>query len=143
MNAKITLTASGGRLDGKEYTFAERKTYVIGRGPDCDLQMPCTEDFRTVSRHHCLLGVDPPTVHVRDLGSRNGTLVNGEQIGMPENWPLPDNGTVGPFAEHELKDGDEFKVGGTAFKVHICEVAERASEPEALVERGNEFCSCE
>jgi pSer/pThr/pTyr-binding forkhead associated (FHA) protein len=143
MNPRITLTVNGGRLDGKEYTFADRKTYIIGRGPDCDLQMPCAEEFQTVSRHHCLLCVDPPTVRLRDLGSRNGTVVNGEQIGSPKYWPLPEDSAVRPFAEHELKDGDEFKVGGTVFKVHVSERPEEVHESEVRVEQGKELCAYE
>ena len=142
MNAKITLTVSGGKLDGKEFTFAGRTIYVIGRGPDCDLQLPCAEEFQTVSRHHCLLCVDPPLVRVRDLGSRNGTIVNGEQIGRPEFWPLPEESAAGPFVEHELKDGDEIKVGGTVFKVHVCEQPEVEPEPENQVKQGQELCGC-
>ena len=34
-----------------------------------------------VSRHHFLLEVCPPQACVRDLGSRNGTYVNGRKVG--------------------------------------------------------------
>jgi pSer/pThr/pTyr-binding forkhead associated (FHA) protein len=142
MNAKITLTVNGGRLDGKEYTFADQKVYVIGRGSDCDLQMPSAEEFQTVSRRHCLLCVDLPNVRLRDLGSRNGTIVNGEQIGRPECWPLPDELGVGPLTEHELKDGDEFKVGGAVFKVRISDELREIPKPEFPMQRGNDLCVC-
>jgi pSer/pThr/pTyr-binding forkhead associated (FHA) protein len=62
-------------------------------------------------------------LHVRDLGSRNGTFINGWQAegnaaGQAPN-PLPDT-TVGL-----AKDGDVLTVGGTSLKVDIkdCPVA--------------------
>ena len=50
---------------------------------DGDLRLPNGPGYADVSRHHCLLHIDPPAVWVRDLGSRNGTRVNGTQIGHP------------------------------------------------------------
>ena len=54
--------------------------YVLGRSPDCDLRLPDLEPFANVSRRHCRIELDPPRVRVRDLGSLNGTYVNGDQI---------------------------------------------------------------
>ena len=38
MSASITLTVQNGSLAGKKYFFPERRTYVIGRADDSDLQ---------------------------------------------------------------------------------------------------------
>ena len=58
---------------------------VIGRGPDVGLRL---ED-RWISRIHCEIDEITGTLIVRDLGSKNGTLVNGEHIRsaplMPED----------------------------------------------------------
>lgn len=51
-------------------------TVMIGRDPDCGIVI---EDDQ-VSRQHALLLVDGDRVAVRDLGSRNGTFVNGAAI---------------------------------------------------------------
>lgn len=50
--------------------------FLIGREEDCHLR----PNSDLVSRHHCVFTVDEFAVRVRDLGSTNGTLVNGERI---------------------------------------------------------------
>ncbi len=49
---------------------------IIGRAEDAKIRIS-SED---VSRHHCLLAVREESVLVKDLGSRNGTFVNGRPI---------------------------------------------------------------
>lgn len=51
-------------------------TLRIGRGPTCDIMLA----DETVSTQHAALWVDGATVYVQDLGSRNGTFINGERI---------------------------------------------------------------
>src|SRR5271163_1070984 len=50
---------------------------LIGRAADCDLRLE--SDF--VSNYHCILLLDGYTLQLRDLGSKNGTLVNGCRVG--------------------------------------------------------------
>ncbi len=69
------LKIHGAESDGKVVPLGFHR-YIIGRDKDCDLRLQSP----TVSRHHCVIKRDEFTVRVRDLGSRNGTLVNGEQI---------------------------------------------------------------
>jgi diguanylate cyclase (GGDEF)-like protein len=50
---------------------------VVGRGPGCNVRL----DDDTVSRHHCRIHVEPDgSVILTDLGSTNGTLVNGRRV---------------------------------------------------------------
>jgi pSer/pThr/pTyr-binding forkhead associated (FHA) protein len=49
---------------------------VIGRRRNCDLRIP----LDSVSRRHCQLSVENGNLKVRDLGSRNGTFLNGKRI---------------------------------------------------------------
>ncbi len=51
-------------------------TLTIGRGPSCDLVV----DHRSVSRLHAKLHVDDDGFSIEDLGSSNGTRVQGEQV---------------------------------------------------------------
>lgn len=51
----------------------ERASTVIGRGSNADLVI----NEATISRAHALIGYDGDRVFVQDLGSTNGTLVNG------------------------------------------------------------------
>ncbi len=51
---------------------------VIGRADDADLQLRRS----SVSRKHARLSVGPGEARITDLGSQNGTFVNGERIGV-------------------------------------------------------------
>jgi pSer/pThr/pTyr-binding forkhead associated (FHA) protein len=73
--------------------------FLIGREHDCHMR-PNSE---LVSRHHCAFTVDEYALRLRDLGSTNGTLVNGERL----------RGTV------VLKAGDLVTVGKLEFQVAI------------------------
>jgi CBS domain-containing protein len=136
MAARITFTIDNGLLAGTEYVFGEPGTCVIGRADDCDIRLPNLPGYQDVSRHHCLLDFDPPHVRVRDLGSRNGTRVNGMQIGRPytgwEDMPLAF------IPSYPLKDGDEIQVGGTVFRVSGAVAAEGPPAPAAGADAGPE-----
>ena len=87
--ARITLTVVHGDLPEKEYVFEEPTRCIIGRAEDCDIQVPANYQHAVVSRHHCCLEMEPPAIRVHDLGSRNGTYVNGGNIGQhPGIWRL-------------------------------------------------------
>jgi len=71
----------------------------IGRAPDCDLIL----DRPEVSRHHAeLLRIDAATYEVRDLGSTNGTQVNGV-----------------PVRTAMVGDGDEIRLGSLPLRVYL------------------------
>jgi hypothetical protein len=72
MNVKLVVVQ--GKPEGKEIPLRTPK-FLIGRGTECHLR-PNSE---LVSRHHCLLIIGESGVSLRDLGSTNGTLVNGER----------------------------------------------------------------
>ncbi|MDT9687359.1 protein kinase [Streptomyces sp. P9(2023)] len=117
--ATVTLTLVEGRLDPDRYVFDERTTCVIGRSKDCSPRLPSDEHHDTVSRHHCLLDINPPDIRVRDFGSLNGTYVNGKKIGQRESHQTPQEGAAMAFPEHDLADGDEIRLGETVFRVDI------------------------
>ena len=109
MPAKVILTVLEGQLAGHQFAFTERTACIVGRAEDCHPRFPMDREHQTISRHHCRLDVNPPAVRVRDLGSRNGTLVNGEKIGQ-----RPKDGAAGgppELPERELKDGEEIRLG--------------------------------
>jgi len=66
----------------------DRPTLTMGRGPDNDLVFP----DREISRHHCRIRRDGRDYVLEDLGSKNGTLVNGETI--TERWVLQDGDEI-------------------------------------------------
>jgi len=73
--------------------------YVIGRGDDVDLHL----DFASVSRRHALLAYVDGGWKIADLGSRNGTWLNG--------WRLPGAAPLLP--------GDELDIGGCRFRIVV------------------------
>ncbi|MBW2061101.1 MAG: protein kinase [Deltaproteobacteria bacterium] len=119
MPAKVSLTVSQGKLKGKVFTFNECITAIIGRGTDCNIRLPDDKDLQSISRHHCLLDINPPDVRVRDLGSLNGTFVNGRKIGQRKKDQKPQEIDQKAFPEYDLKDGDEIKLGSMVFRVGI------------------------
>ncbi|MGW0785883.1 protein kinase domain-containing protein [Streptomyces sp. NPDC002913] len=117
--ATITLTVVKGRLEPSEYVFDTRTTCVLGRSPDCSPQLPNDDRHRTVSRHHCLIDINPPDIRVRDFGSLNGTFVNGEKIGQRKAGLTPAEAAGDSYPEHDLADGDEIRIGETVLRVAI------------------------
>ena len=99
--ARITLTiAHDDELVDREFVFDELAECIIGRAADCDIQIPTDNVHTDVSRHHCVLEIHPPHAQVRDLGSLNGTWVNGRKIGQrPPNEPSEESG-LWPSAAH-------------------------------------------
>jgi two-component system response regulator AtoC len=64
---------------------------VIGRGNEVELRL----DHASVSRRHATIRVDDGLVRIADLGSHNGTRVNGEAIGETRVLASGDVATVG------------------------------------------------
>ncbi len=99
------LIVASGKSAGRTIAI-KRNKLLIGRAEECDVR-PLSEE---VSRRHCAVHVGPADVWVEDLGSRNGTFVNGEKIA----------------AKIRVKDGDIIRVGGLELKVSCTEPAARA-----------------
>ena len=120
MMAQVIFKATGGNASGEEFVFTGKTRCVAGRASDCSLRIP--GDDLTVSRYHYLLDIDAPKVWVEDLGSLNGTFVNGECIGRRDRDSPANGGTPQKAPPRLLVDGDELSIGGTAFAVFIDEM---------------------
>jgi serine/threonine-protein kinase len=119
MPARVTLVVTRGKLQGQEFVFPDRTTCIMGRADDCSPRLPDDKDHKTISRHHCLLDVNPPDIRIRDFGSRNGTFVNGKKIGQRAEGQTPEEGARIVFPEFDLKHGDEIELGDTTFRVGV------------------------
>jgi serine/threonine-protein kinase len=119
MPAKVTLKVVEGKMIGQNFVFVDPDSCIIGRGQDCSPKVPDDPEHKTISRHHCLLDINPPDVRIRDFGSLNGTYVNGKKIGQREKGMTPEEGAKLEFPEHDLKDGDQIRLGETVFRVSV------------------------
>jgi diguanylate cyclase (GGDEF)-like protein len=103
--AEWALVAYAGAALGRLFPLAPGEV-VIGRSPDCAVSLLDGE----VSRNHARLRVSEWGIQAEDLGSTNGTLLNGELI-------------EGPV---QLKAGDRLGVGGHVLKLVAMDPLERA-----------------
>jgi pSer/pThr/pTyr-binding forkhead associated (FHA) protein len=112
---RVKLLVVQGKPAGKSLVFPVGE-YVFGRGAECHIRP--NSDW--VSRQHCMLRVTPDAVFVRDLGSRNGTLVNGVRL----------------LGERRLGPGDQLQVGPLVFELQPHEAAAQSapSRPAPTVE---------
>ena len=117
MPVTVTLTFLNGPLKGKKREFSRPARCVIGRSGECDLQLPSSLEFMDVSRRHCEVHIDPRSLRVRDLGSRNGTFVNGNNIGQRQ--PGHYAGADEADGWHTLKRGDELRIGDTFLRLEV------------------------
>lgn len=94
------------RSDGREVDVPVKwKHAVLGRREDCQIRIP----LANVSRQHCEIAKDPEGVVIRDLGSANGTYINGQRV-----------------QEHRVKPGDVLSLGSVVFVFRI------DGEPETI-----------
>jgi pSer/pThr/pTyr-binding forkhead associated (FHA) protein len=96
---RVTLRILSGPHVGRTFTFDQHDTFLIGRADTAHL---CLPEDRFFSRHHCLLEIAPPRVFLRDLGSTNGTYVNGQRV-----------------HEAHLSSGDKIQGGQTMLAVEV------------------------
>jgi pSer/pThr/pTyr-binding forkhead associated (FHA) protein len=119
MVPEITFEVTGGSLSGKRFVFKKPTSCVAGRADDCSIRLFGSFEHSMVSRHHCLLDIDPPRIRVQDLGSRNGTFINGRLIGQRASREPAEEEAEAASAGCELKDGDELGLGPVILRVGI------------------------
>ena len=96
---QVNLKVTAGPYKGRIFSFTQHDSFLIGRNPEAHL---CLPEDRYFSRNHCLLEINPPHSHVRDLRSTNGTFVNGQRI-----------------TDAFLKNGDRIQCGETILIVEV------------------------
>lgn len=86
------LIIRSGKHQGKKLVFREAEV-TFGRDEDCQIRLASTD----VSRKHCVFRPTPEGLTVRDLGSRNGTLVNDVAIDSERLLAPGDMVRIGPM----------------------------------------------
>jgi len=102
---------SGNLPDGKWVTFPLGPRTTLGRHPGNDIRL----SDREVSKEHAAIERNGATFVLRDLGSSNGTFVNGRRI-----------------RELKLREGDELVLGNCRLVFHGGD-GERPSSPRVTV----------
>jgi pSer/pThr/pTyr-binding forkhead associated (FHA) protein len=103
------LVITKGPGSGRDHAIGTEA--VVGRAPDVDFVI----DDNLVSRRHVRVVRDGDGYAVEDLGSRNGTLLNGKKV----------------VARTRLSDGDTIHVGGTDITFRQKTLFEQAQPPAA------------
>lgn len=101
---QVNLKVIAGPYKGRIFSFTQHDSFLIGRSPDAHL---CLSNDRYFSRNHCLLEMNPPHSYLRDLGSTNGTFLNGNRV-----------------QDAFLHNGDRIQCGETILMVEVTANAE-------------------
>jgi serine/threonine protein kinase len=95
----VSLDVVAGPHIGAHFEFEDHDTFLVGRGRWAHL---CLSQDLHFSRHHFRIEIRPPDCYLIDLGSRNGTFVNGHRV-----------------KSVFLKDGDVISGGKTEIRVRV------------------------
>jgi pSer/pThr/pTyr-binding forkhead associated (FHA) protein len=104
----ILKVTKGSKIGAK--IAVKKEEFLIGRSPECHLCAGST----SISRKHCAIRRDGTKVTIEDLGSRNGTVVNGEKIA----------------GVTELHSGDDIVIGSLGFMLTISSGLANEKKPE-------------
>lgn len=99
---RIILTVIAGPHKGLEFSFDRHDTFLVGRSKHAHFQLPAKDKF--FSRIHFMMEVNPPQCRLIDMGSHNGTFVNGEKV-----------------LAVDLRAGDQIRAGHTVLRVQLVE----------------------
>ena len=88
-------------LSGAHEWLLSEGSNLVGRDRDCAIRL----DSATLSRHHARIVVTKEDAIVEDLGSKNGSRLNGRRLTHPVS----------------LKDGDQLQVGSVTMTYRILE----------------------
>jgi serine/threonine protein kinase len=95
---RISLKVTDGPHKGLDFNFARHDTFLVGRSKHAHFQLPDKDKF--FSRIHFMIEVNPPECRLVDMGSHNGTFVNGQKV-----------------LAADLKDGDQIRAGHTLLQL--------------------------
>jgi pSer/pThr/pTyr-binding forkhead associated (FHA) protein len=109
---RLALRFISGKYQGGEFPIEENREIVVGRSSELDMVL--VEEM--VSRKHAKIELKDGEILIEDLGSTNGTFVNGERI-----------------VKSRLKEGDRILIGSNILKV----ITTSSDEPSVNTRRSN------
>src|SRR5690606_27346493 len=112
---RLALRFISGKYQGGEFPLDEFQEIVIGRSSDLDMVL--VEEM--VSRRHAKISLQGGVVSIEDMGSTNGTFVNGEKV-----------------QQATLQEGDRVLIGTSILKlVSIPNDPSSSRRPDAVANR--------
>src|SRR5688572_5050234 len=110
---QYALRFISGKYQGGEFPLPNNKEIVVGRSSELDMVL--VEDM--VSRRHAKLTVTGDQIFIQDLGSTNGTFVNGEKI-----------------KRARLSEGDRILIGTSIIKLVAADTSTAGGDAKAKLE---------
>jgi pSer/pThr/pTyr-binding forkhead associated (FHA) protein len=110
---RLALRFISGKYQGGEFPLEEQREIIVGRSSDLDMVL--VEEM--VSRRHARIQLVGGSVNIDDLGSTNGTFVNGERV-----------------THAELQEGDRVLIGSNILKVVSTDGSMPLGEPMDAVQ---------
>jgi len=108
---QVSLAVTRGPHAGQSFHFTGHDTFLVGRSKQAHFRLPEKDEY--FSRIHFLIEVNPPHCRLTDMGSTNGTYVNGQRA-----------------YSADLKDGDSIEGGQTVLRVGVHALVPRPSAGE-------------
>jgi len=109
---QIVLEVIEGPHRGHRFTFDGHDNFIVGRARAAHFRLPQKDPY--FSRVHFMVEVNPPHCRMVDMGSTNGTGVNGVRVDSAD-----------------LEHGDLIQGGDTVLRVSFIEQGEQPDEPVA------------
>jgi eukaryotic-like serine/threonine-protein kinase len=97
---QVTLILTTGPHKGLAFSFTGHDTFLVGRSRHAHFRLPVND--KAFSRVHFMVEVNPPRCRLIDMGSHNGTYVNGQKV-----------------MSADLADGDQIRAGHTILAVRV------------------------
>jgi serine/threonine-protein kinase len=108
---QIVLRVIQGPHLGQQFTFDGHDNFIVGRARTSHFRLPQKDPF--ISRVHFMVEANPPHCRLMDMGSTNGTCVNGKRVQVVD-----------------LKDGDLIEAGEAVLRVHFMQDQEVSTVAE-------------
>lgn len=141
---QVLLSISGGFETERSMKLDNIRSYSIGRIDEND----CVIYDPRMSKHHCEIDVRQDQVICRDLGSTNGTMVDGVMLGgkPDDDSDMGDTQVKRPASagvssgslEAELTDGSRIEVGATRIVISFSAGVDDMENVQTWVNEGHE-----
>src|SRR3954471_16090025 len=117
----VVIRVTSGPHSGQEYLIDRRQTFMVGRSSR--VHFPMTKDL-LLSREHFRIENQPPLCHLIDMGSTNGTKVNGLRV-----------------QRVLLRKGDVITAGDSEFVVHFEDGSSDGEQSVTCAGCGKRICN--